>query len=61
MTTYDMAGSRRYSGTKWQTCEMAEKMREFAMSARRCMCPKCKAGYHVKNLLPKVEGICDVR
>ncbi len=28
--------------------------------AGRRACPKCKAGYHVKNLPPKVEGICDV-
>lgn len=27
--------------------------------AGRRACPKCKAGYHVKNLPPKVEGICD--
>ena len=26
----------------------------------RRVCPNCKAGYHVKNLKPKVEGICDV-
>ncbi len=25
----------------------------------RRTCPKCKAGYHVKALPPKVEGICD--
>ena len=28
--------------------------------AGRRTCPKCKAGYHVKNLPPKVEGICDI-
>ena len=28
--------------------------------AGRRTCPKCKAGYHVTNLPPKVEGICDV-
>lgn len=28
------------------------------ISGRRT-CPKCKAGYHVRNLPPKVEGICD--
>ena len=27
--------------------------------AGRRSCPKCKAGYHVKALPPKVEGICD--
>jgi adenylate kinase len=27
--------------------------------AGRRTCPKCKAGYHVRNLPPKVEGICD--
>ena len=27
--------------------------------AGRRTCPKCKAGYHVTNLPPKVEGICD--
>ncbi|MBR1871146.1 MAG: adenylate kinase [Kiritimatiellae bacterium] len=27
--------------------------------AGRRTCPKCKAGYHVKNLPPKVEGKCD--
>ncbi len=27
--------------------------------AGRRTCPKCKAGYHVKNLPPKIEGICD--
>lgn len=27
--------------------------------AGRRTCPKCKRGYHVKNLPPKVEGICD--
>ena len=25
----------------------------------RRTCPKCKAGYHVKALPPKVEGVCD--
>jgi adenylate kinase len=28
------------------------------ISGRRT-CPKCKAGYHLKALPPKVEGICD--
>lgn len=28
--------------------------------AGRRTCPKCKAGYHVKNLPPKVDGVCDV-
>ena len=28
--------------------------------AGRRTCPKCKAGYHVRNLPPKVEGVCDV-
>ncbi|MBQ2628919.1 MAG: nucleoside monophosphate kinase, partial [Kiritimatiellae bacterium] len=28
------------------------------ISCRRT-CPKCKAGYHVRALPPKVEGICD--
>jgi adenylate kinase len=28
--------------------------------AGRRTCPSCKAGYHVKNLPPKVEGVCDV-
>lgn len=27
--------------------------------AGRRTCPKCKAGYHVKALPPKVDGICD--
>ena len=27
--------------------------------AGRRTCPKCKAGYHVKSLPPKVEGVCD--
>ncbi len=27
--------------------------------AGRRTCPKCKAGYHIKNLPPKVEGVCD--
>ena len=27
--------------------------------AGRRTCPKCKAGYHIKNLPPKVEGKCD--
>ena len=28
------------------------------LSGRR-ICPSCGAGYHVKNIPPKVEGICD--
>ncbi len=28
------------------------------MEGRR-VCPKCGAGYHTKNMPPKVEGICD--
>ena len=28
--------------------------------AGRRTCPKCKAGYHIRNLPPKVEGVCDV-
>lgn len=31
----------------------------FDRIAGRRTCPKCKAGYHVTNLPPKVEGICD--
>lgn len=27
--------------------------------AGRRLCPKCKAGYHVRNFPPKVEGVCD--
>ena len=27
--------------------------------AGRRTCPKCKAGYHMRNLPPKVEGVCD--
>ncbi len=27
--------------------------------AGRRSCPKCKAGYHIENLPPKVEGVCD--
>ena len=27
--------------------------------AGRRTCPKCKTGYHVRNLPPKVEGVCD--
>ncbi len=27
--------------------------------AGRRTCPQCKAGYHVKNLPPKREGVCD--
>lgn len=26
----------------------------------RRVCPNCKAGYHITNLKPRVEGICDV-
>ena len=29
------------------------------LSGRR-HCPKCKAGYHVRTLTPRVEGVCDV-
>ena len=25
----------------------------------RRVCPKCKAGYHITNLKPKVDGMCD--
>lgn len=28
--------------------------------AGRRTCPKCKAGYHIRNLPPKTEGVCDV-
>jgi len=31
----------------------------FDRIAGRRACPKCGAGYHVKNLPPKKEGICD--
>jgi adenylate kinase len=31
----------------------------FDRIAGRRTCPKCKAGYHITNLPPKVEGICD--
>jgi adenylate kinase len=31
----------------------------FDRIAGRRTCPKCSAGYHVKNFPPKVEGICD--
>ena len=27
--------------------------------AGRRTCPKCKAGYHVKALPPKIDGVCD--
>ena len=26
----------------------------------RRLCPNCGAGYHITNIKPKVEGICDV-
>jgi adenylate kinase len=31
----------------------------FDRIAGRRTCPKCKTGYHVTNLPPKVEGVCD--
>ena len=31
----------------------------FDRIAGRLTCPKCKAGYHAKNLPPKKEGVCD--
>ena len=37
---------------------VAETTGDITMLLRRT-CPKCKAGYHVKALPPKVEGICD--
>ncbi len=38
---------------------VGDKEIEDRMSGRR-FCPKCGAGYHVKALPPKIEGICDV-
>ena len=39
--------------------EVPEEVLISRLSGRRT-CPKCSAGYHVTNLPPKKEGICDV-
>ena len=39
--------------------EVPEEILVSRLSGRRT-CPKCSAGYHVTNLPPKKEGICDV-
>ncbi|MBE6382082.1 MAG: adenylate kinase [Lentisphaerae bacterium] len=39
--------------------DVPDEIIQDRISGRRT-CPKCKAGYHVRNLPPKVEGICDV-
>ena len=39
--------------------EVPEEVLVTRLSGRRT-CPKCSAGYHVTNLPPKKEGICDV-
>ena len=38
--------------------DVPDEMIQDRIAGRRT-CPKCKAGYHVKNLPPKVEGVCD--
>jgi len=38
--------------------DVADEIIQDRIAGRRT-CPKCKAGYHVKNLPPKVEGVCD--
>ncbi len=38
--------------------EVSEKIVLNRLSGRR-ICPKCNAGYHVHNIPPKQEGICD--
>lgn len=38
--------------------EVDDKIIEARMTGRRS-CPKCGAVYHIKNLKPKTEGICD--
>ena len=39
--------------------EVPEEVLISRLSGRRT-CPKCSAGYHVTNLPPKKEGVCDV-
>lgn len=52
----------RESGAKISAAVLIDVPDEiiFDRIAGRRTCPKCKAGYHVKNLPPKKEGICDV-
>ena len=38
--------------------DVPDEIIAYRIAGRRT-CPKCKAGYHVKALPPKVEGICD--
>ena len=49
------------SGTKVRSAVLVDVPDEIIADriAGRRTCPKCKAGYHVKALPPKVEGICD--
>jgi adenylate kinase len=39
--------------------DVAEDILVDRLAGRR-VCPKCAAGYHVRNLPPKVAGVCDV-
>ena len=49
------------SGAKGRSAVLVDVPDEIIADriAGRRTCPKCKAGYHVKALPPKVEGICD--
>ena len=49
------------SGAKVRSAVLVDVPAELIADriAGRRTCPKCKAGYHVKALPPKVEGICD--
>ena len=38
--------------------DVPDSMIQDRIAGRRT-CPQCKAGYHVKNLPPKREGVCD--
>ncbi len=39
--------------------ELDEKILIERITGRRT-CPNCKAIYHIKNMPPKVEGVCDI-
>lgn len=49
----------RFSDVSWVINFVLDEKEVVSRLSGRLVCEKCNAGYHIKNMPPKVPGICD--